>query len=158
MNTEPFVDFYALLGLPSSSTPEEIKDAFRSKMRRLHPDVNKSPEATQITQQLIVAYKILSDGEARERYDRQHSTVHSRKMAEDNSRSSMDEPTACDDPVLARWIASAREAAQTEWKNFPKDFFDAAKDIGKQSSASLWVIIAWILGFLVAFVIGSSRR
>ena len=64
-------NFYEILGVSKDATQDEIKNAFRSKARLLHPDVNHDdPHATEKFQQLNEAYSILKDPKTREQYDR----------------------------------------------------------------------------------------
>lgn len=61
---------YEILGVKPDTTPEEIKAAWRSQSRKLHPDKNPNdPQATGKFQALEGAYRILSDPETREQYD-----------------------------------------------------------------------------------------
>ncbi len=62
---------YQLLQLPPSASPQELRHAFRSLSKLYHPDTTSLPavEAEQAFQQLQQAYAVLSDPEARRRYD-----------------------------------------------------------------------------------------
>jgi hypothetical protein len=62
-------DFYAILGLTSSATTEQIHAAYRMRVRLLHPDVNKAPTAAVEFDAVCKAYRVLRDPERREGYD-----------------------------------------------------------------------------------------
>ena len=62
-------DYYADLGCSRSADQDEIKKAFRQKARKLHPDVNKSPNAIKEFQQIQQAYEVLSDPQKKGLYD-----------------------------------------------------------------------------------------
>lgn len=63
-------DLYEVLGVSRDATEEEIKKAFRKQARKLHPDVNKSPNAEEEFKELNEAYDVLSDPQKRSAYDR----------------------------------------------------------------------------------------
>ena len=67
-------DLYEVLGVSRDATDEEIKKAFRRQARKLHPDVNKSPNAEEEFKELNEAYDVLSDPNKRAYYDRTGST------------------------------------------------------------------------------------
>lgn len=62
-------DYYAILGLDNTATPEEIKKTYRLLAKQYHPDVNKAPNATEIFNAITEAYEILSDPRQRDEYD-----------------------------------------------------------------------------------------
>ena len=64
-------DGYEVLGVPRHADERQIKRAFRTKARELHPDVNRhDPDAEEKFKELAEAHEILSDPERRSIYDR----------------------------------------------------------------------------------------
>lgn len=63
-------DFYETLGVSRDADKEELKRAYRRLARKYHPDVNKEPGAEEQFKEVSRAYEILSEPEARARYDR----------------------------------------------------------------------------------------
>ncbi len=66
---EPFLDWYAILGVSRDASTLEITKAFRAGAKQWHPDVNTSPEANARFRELKSAHEVLSDPEKREAYD-----------------------------------------------------------------------------------------
>jgi molecular chaperone DnaJ len=64
-------DPYEVLGVPRSADDAQIKKAFRTLARELHPDVNTDdPLAEEKFKEAAEAYEILSDPDRRATYDR----------------------------------------------------------------------------------------
>ena len=64
-------DYYDVLGLSKGASAEEIKKAYRSKAKELHPDRNKdNPNAETQFKEAGEAYDVLKDPEKKAAYDR----------------------------------------------------------------------------------------
>lgn len=57
------VNYFSLLGIKESATPEQIKDAYRARVKIFHPD-----RFVNISQRLNLAYETLMDSEKRRKY------------------------------------------------------------------------------------------
>jgi DnaJ-class molecular chaperone len=65
------MDLYQRLGINRGASDAEIKKAYRSLAKQLHPDRNKdNPNAAKRFGEVTAAYDILSDKDKRARYDR----------------------------------------------------------------------------------------
>ena len=65
------MDLYQRLGVKRGASEAEIKKAYRSLAKQLHPDRNKdNPNAAKRFGEVTAAYDLLSDKDKRARYDR----------------------------------------------------------------------------------------
>jgi DnaJ-class molecular chaperone len=65
------MDLYSQLGVKRGATEAEIKKAYRSLAKQLHPDRNRdNPKAAERFAKVTQAYDLLSDANKRARYDR----------------------------------------------------------------------------------------
>jgi len=62
-------DFYKVLGISKSASPDEIKKAYRKLALQYHPDRNKGKEAEEKFKEVNQAYEVLSDPQKRQTYD-----------------------------------------------------------------------------------------
>ncbi|WP_369927512.1 J domain-containing protein [Xanthomonas sp. NCPPB 2632] len=85
--------YYRILDLPTGATGTEIKAAFRRKAQEYHPDKCKRADAHALFQLVNEAYRILSDPEARARYDT--ANVEAGPSNKGSQRAAVPEPIRC---------------------------------------------------------------
>src|SRR5512135_2555086 len=67
----PKRDYYEVLGVGRSASPEEIKKAYRKLAMQFHPDRNPGKkDAEEKFKEAAEAYEVLGDPDKRQRYDR----------------------------------------------------------------------------------------
>jgi DnaJ-class molecular chaperone len=83
-------DPYSLLGVKRNADPDEIKAAWRTKAKSVHPDHNQDdPAATDRFAEVGQAYELLKDPERRKRYDKaadMHQTIMQQREAADRAK------------------------------------------------------------------------
>lgn len=63
-------DYYARLGVRPSASAKAIQEAYRTKARETHPDLNpEDPDAEERFRKIQKAYRVLRDPDRREEYD-----------------------------------------------------------------------------------------
>ncbi|MFC1849001.1 DnaJ domain-containing protein [candidate division CSSED10-310 bacterium] len=62
------LDYYKILGVSATSSFAEIKSAFRRRVKELHPDLHPTSDRLAF-QQVVEAYRVLSEPYSRKQYD-----------------------------------------------------------------------------------------
>lgn len=63
-------DYYAVLGVPATASPETIHAAWKALLRQYHPDANYGLDVSARAKEINEAYAVLGKREARAAYDR----------------------------------------------------------------------------------------
>ena len=83
-----FKDYYKILGFDTNRVSlEELKIAFRENAKQYHPDVNvENRMAEERFKDVNEAYRVLSDGTGRKKYDRKwYAYIGKRQRHEENN-------------------------------------------------------------------------
>ena len=89
-----FVDYYKILELDKTATPDQIKKAYRKLARKFHPDVNPNNKAAEDKfKQINEANEVLSNPENRTKYDKygkdwKHGEEFEKAQQQNHSRGS----------------------------------------------------------------------
>lgn len=59
---------YAVLGVPPTAGPNEVREAYRRLAKQFHPDQNRDAQATERMQRINQAWEMLSSPAGRARY------------------------------------------------------------------------------------------
>ena len=73
-----FQDYYKILGVSSDATRVQIKTAYWSKAKIYHPDLNSSRDANQTFALINEAYEVLTDEDARSKFDLNYRNRHAK--------------------------------------------------------------------------------
>ncbi|MEO0325515.1 MAG: DnaJ domain-containing protein [Myxococcota bacterium] len=140
MSTLDQLDYYTLLGVEETAERGEIKRAFKRFAKKYHPDrhagtAEKAEKAAAIYRRGSEAYQVLTEPEARKRYDEALAAGRLRLTAEELDRAFRGEPPV---PVpkkraqpikspqaLALFKESVQAANQKDWRRCWRSLKDA---------------------------------
>jgi len=83
-----FKDYYAILEISQSASLAEIKSAYRTQALKWHPDKNRGMDTTEKMKEINEAKLILTDEEARLRYDKEYLRFKSFQKDKEKSKKS----------------------------------------------------------------------
>ena len=135
------MDFYELLGVKKDATKEEIKKAYRDMVKKYHPDVNKSDEASKIIISLNEAKETLLDDDKRSEYDKLLNDInHSKTYSNDSTSYSAKKE---------EYKENYSESYVTRWQ-FLMTYLNFGKDkLGIKFLKTFIVIINYLVFFII---------
>lgn len=68
-------DYYKILGVSKNATKEEVKAAYKRLAKQYHPDLNKSPDASEKFKEINEAAAVLGDDQKKAQYDQFGTTA-----------------------------------------------------------------------------------
>lgn len=144
-------DHYQTLGISITASKSEIQRAFRKLALKLHPDKNDNLDAKEKFIEINEAYLLLSDTEAREKYNKAYrayekGSLHKHDM--NYTYSSKEEPKF-EDEELNKWTKNARRQAEAfssmNFPDFSKIILGMVKETGFQLGNSLLIMLGAFL-------------
>lgn len=109
------MDYYQILNVSANASDREIKLAYRTLVKKYHPDRNPSEQAKEITAQLNEAYEVLSDPIKRFQYDNRFYQAFSEPVYEEDPREVYRREYVRRKQEEAKWEAQ-QEARRSEEK------------------------------------------
>lgn len=95
--------FYEVLGVPEDAATEDIRAAYRARLKESHPDLSDDEDASERTKRIIRARDVLTDEDERGRYDRMGHAAYVGQSGED-----------IDESDVSSAASAAREAGWAE--------------------------------------------
>jgi curved DNA-binding protein CbpA len=144
-----FKDYYAILEISSLATLSEIRTAYRRQAIKWHPDKNLGVDTTEQMRLIIEAKLLLTDEEARIRYDKEYARYTSIqnqmpiepevtiKKQEVNKQYSTEQNNGSgiknghfdyqvEDEILKKWMENARKQALKNILEMVTEFKDSS--------------------------------
>ncbi len=158
--------YYAMLDVTADADAEEIKSAFRTKAKRLHPDINPSPIAAKQFQRLSEAYEALSDPAKRKSYDAKaggpekkketKAKASARPSGEDKAKTTSAEETKTERPQKKPQPRTEQKSANPKGAN--QDSKPSTKTQAKPETCQCGKVTAQPRYIVFDMVAGKGRR
>ena len=166
-------DLWSIVGVAEGASDAEIRRAFRSRARKLHPDVNDAPDAVPRFRKFVNAYETLIDARARRAWEasvRRASDSVKRQRARDRAANAWNEYTggAGDGPASSQAGSrrdaeeNAREASERRRRRWREMRFEEVwrehlpLDYEPQSAAERGAFVARMEATVAAFAKSSG--
>jgi curved DNA-binding protein CbpA len=178
-----FKDYYAILEISQSATLAEIKSAYRTQAMKWHPDKNHGMDTTEKMKEINEAKLILTDEDARVRYDREYLRFKSfqqdkekakkteepkqkqeqeKKTEEKTSENKEQKPKEeystyhFDDEILKKWMENARKQAMRNVEEMITEFRNSSiAGFGTFFKTAVMVIVIGIIFFIIGQILKS---
>jgi len=157
-----FKDYYRILESQPPLTGKELKIVYRRQCLKWHPDKNQDVDTTDQMQDIIEAYLLLKDDDARERYNRAYfkfrniqneypkeRSTHNGTTTDHGDKVYESESTYVpSDDILRKWMENAKLQAM----KMKQDVIDEFKGASSEAVSSIveyfqYIFIPMIIGF-----------
>src|SRR5947209_2746366 len=102
MTIPAYKDYYKILGVNKTASPQEIRTAYRDLARQYHPDVNPgNKEAAARFKEILEAYTVLADPHKRRTFDALNSAGTKRPQQGHRPGAGPHTPTSTATPAAA---------------------------------------------------------
>jgi curved DNA-binding protein CbpA len=111
-------DPYAVLGVPSTASHEDVVTAYRAQARRHHPDISVERDAERRMSEINAAWSILRDPARREAWDRANDIARTAPSGPIDARTRDRAATSAAGPDAPRPRTDARQGS-VAWRRGP---------------------------------------
>jgi curved DNA-binding protein CbpA len=178
-----FKDYYAILEISQLATLAEVKSAYRTQALKWHPDKNRGMDTTEKMKEINEAKLILTDEEARHRYDKEYFRFKSfqqekekkseeqkqyehkkqeqekkteEKTYENKGQKPKEEYSTYhfDDEILKKWMENARKQAMRNVEEMITEFRNSSiAGFGTFFKTALMAIVISIIFFIIVQIL-----
>ena len=148
------MDHYKVLGVSNTASKADIRKSFRYLALKYHPDKNKnSEESKQKFMQIVEAYEVLSDDQARKNYD--IATTINNNISSNNYRHAYYGPYPHN--TTRQWAPSADFDTVYSYEEIKRKYRQSRVhggiwDISESASSGMWKATLILFGGLAAIV------
>ena len=155
-----FKDYYQILGVTSTASKQEIKQAYRKLSLKWHPDRNPGVDVTGIMQDINEAYKILNDDLCRERYNKEYQKfTQQREYHKPNQHTSQSGSWNYDYEVHDEDLKNDINNARAYAKDLVDEFLKSLKETTKAAAKGGWESAkGYVYAAIILFVLGLCVR